>query len=114
MILDPSKLILSSFISVLILVVGGLAIASNNQTPELRIRGLAVANSSGYETVDQNSQDINVPTTEDSGNSYEQNSQEYANIDVETVAVSIESSTLSNSDDWSLENISDHTLEITR
>lgn len=114
MILDPSKVALSFVVAALILV-GGSTVISQRQT-EVAFKDLPqiVANSQDFEQDYRVNQYAQASSDDNSTQNHEQNSPNNAKMEVEVMTASIESSNPATTDDWSLEKISDHTLEITR
>jgi len=112
--LEPSKIILSTFVSVMILAVGVTVMRSAN--PRLAIADFVapLANNAVVNSFADNVLSIEPAEGDQKTQEYEQNTPENARMETEAMAASIEQHSPSNSSDWSLELISDRALEITR
>lgn len=114
MIIDPIKLALSISASAVILV-GGLVFLSA-KTPSLSVvkPTVVLTSSEPLDVAISNNSQIGGLESDENLDEYSQIDPKDAKIEAEVMTASIQTSNPSNYSDWSLENLSDHALEITQ
>lgn len=113
MFLDPKKMIASLVLSGLILGVGAMSLATQNPTLSITKFLSPLASTENVNSLANNAQIISTDNTNQNTKIDEQISPENAIIEVEAMIASVDANYPSyNNNDWSLDTISDHALEI--